>query len=77
MVEKDISVKISPVMKSFSLSVSNQSSSLAIAKNQSFACVVISHKPLNCTKITSLIALFLTGDELGARTHTSKKDRTD
>ena len=35
-VEKDISGEISPVIKSFSLSVSNhgQSSSLAIAKNQ-------------------------------------------
>ena len=44
------------------LSVSNQSSSLAIAKNQSFSTLAFSHKPLNSTKIPSLIALFLTSN---------------
>ena len=41
------------------LSVSNQSSSIAIAKHQSFSTLAIPHKPLDSTKISSLIALFL------------------
>ena len=54
------------------LSVSNQSSSLAINQKSELLFSDFAHKPLDSSKIPSLIAVFLTGYEPGARTHTSK-----